>query len=308
MASPDNARAINEAVWEQLSDPGMRKNAADSLTDFTRDQVREEGVYRQVIPMIEVSNGDLDQQVDTDGNVIVCEMEPDSPGAVSVPFATLPVNWYIRGRKYRVMFSRVMSSRFQKDISELRTYRQDIRQLVSDNSLKDILAEEDSKFFTAVNAALVAADTIVPYSGVIQWETVHGGISRDTLEEAFKIMEKTPGHLTTNTVVVNNVTLHEIRKWGRDEVGGDHSQDMLMKGWAGGEFMGVEWIVTIKRYLVPDDTIYMFADPRFIGKSMALEDVTMYVNREAFMIEFFNYEEIGGAIAATNGIARADFA
>ena len=215
-----DVRVLNETLFEQLATPGMEKNALDAVNEFTRVRVREDGFYRRILPPVQVSNDELDRQVDTDKPVVVVDKEPGSPAAISIPFATLPVNIYIRGPRYRVMFDRIVTPRFTKDIDELRTWQMDIRQVLSDNAIKDMLAEEDSKFLTAVNTALVGADTIVPLSGVIQWETIFGGITRDTLEESFKIMPKTPSHLEVNTVLVNNVTIREVMKWGRDEMGG----------------------------------------------------------------------------------------
>jgi hypothetical protein len=308
MPAPADVKTLNQALFDQLATPGMEKNALDAVNEFTRVRVREDGFYRRIIPPVQVSNDDLDRQVDTDKPVVVVDKEPGSPAAISIPFATLPINIYIRGPRYRVMFDRIVTPRFVKDIDELRTWEMDIRQVLSDNAIKDMLAEEDSKFLTAVNTALVAADTIVPLSGVIQWETIFGGITRDTLEESFKIMPKTPSHLEVNTVLINNVTIREIMKWGRDEMGGDHSETLIRNGWSETEFMNATWIITIKRNLVPDDSIYMFSDPRFIGKSYLLEDTTMHIKREAFMIEFFAYETLGGSIGHTGGLARADFA
>jgi hypothetical protein len=184
----------------------------------------------------------------------------------------------------------------------------DIRQVLSDNAIKDMLAEEDSKFLTAVNTALVNPNVVVPLSGVVQWETIFGGISRDTVQEALKVMPRTPSHLEVNTVLVNNVTVRELLKWGYDEAGGDISGDFLKKGWSELDLMYVKWVVTIKRDLVPDDTMFFFGDPRFIGKSYLLEDTTMHIKREAFMIEFFAYETLGGSIGHTGGLARVDFA
>lgn len=40
------------------------------------------------------------------------------------------------------------------------------------------------------------------------------------------------------------------------------------------------WIVEIKKPLAPTDVTYLFTDPKFIGKSFVLDDVTMYVRRE----------------------------
>jgi len=308
MSSPSSVQVLNEELFSQLETPGMEKNALDAVNEFTRVRVREDGFYRKIIPPVQVSNDDLDRQVDTDKPVIVVDKEPGSPAAISIPFATLPINVYIRGPRYRVMFDRIVTPRFVKDIDELRTWQMDIRQVLSDNAIKDMLAEEDSKFLTAVNTALVNPNTVVPLSGVVQWQTIFGGISRDTVEESLKVMPRTPSHLEVNTVLVNNVTVRELLKWGYDEAGGELSGDLLKKGWSELDLCNVKWVVTIKRDMVPDDTFFMFGDPRLIGKSYLLEDTTMHIKREAFMIEFFAYETLGGSIGHTGGLARVDFA
>ena len=309
MATQAEVQMLNETLFEQLNTPGMEKQAIDAVNDFTRTKMREDGFYRRILPPLQISNDELDRQVDTDKPVKVIDKEVDSPAAISIPFATLPVNVYIRGPRYRVMFDRIVTPRFVKDVDELRTYVMDIRQVLSDNSIKDMLAEEDSKFIAAVNAVMIGPDTPVPYNGnVAQWETIAGGITRETIQEARKIMPRGPSHLEAHTALINNVTIKEIEKFPRDEMGGDFSQDVLKNGWAETEFANMRWIITIKRDLVPDDTMFMFADPKFIGKSFMLEDTTMYIRREAYMLEFFSYQTCGGSIGHSGGLARADFA
>ncbi len=307
MSTKSEIKLINDTVFEQLSTPGMEKQAIDAINDFTRIKMREDGFFRRIIPPLVISNDELDRQVDTDKPVKIIDKEIDNPPAQSIPFAALPSNQYIRGARYRVMFDRIVTPRFTKDVDELRTYVMDIRQVLSDNAIKDMLAEEDGKFITAVNSALVGADTVVPASGVTQWQTISGGITRDTLQEAFKILPKTPWHLEVHTVLINNVSIREIFKWGRDEMGGDFSQDIVKNGWSETEFMNATWIITIKRDLVPDDSLYMFSHPKFIGKSFELEPTTMYVKREAYLIEWFCYETLGATLGHTGGLARADF-
>lgn len=307
MATQSETQLLNNTIFEQLQTPGMEKTAVDAVNDFTRTRMREDGIYRRVLPPLPLSNDELDRQVDTDKPVKIVDKEPDSPAAISIPFATLPTNFYIRGPRYRVMFDRIVTPRFTKDVDELRTWVMDIRQVLSDNAIKDMLAEEDNKFIGAVNTALIAADTAVPTSGVAQWQTISGGITRETMQDSFKVMPSTPFHLEVHTVLINNVTIREILKWGRDEVGGDFSQDLLKNGWSEQEFMNARWIISIKRDLIPDNTIFQFADPKFIGKSFLLEDTTMYIKREAYMLEFFAYETLGGSIGHTGGLARVDF-
>lgn len=307
MATPAEARMVNEALFEQLGTPGLEKRAIDAVNDFTRTKMREDGFYRRIIPPLQITNDELDRQVDTDKPVKVVDKEPDSPAAISLPFANLPINIYIKGPRYRVLFDRVVTPRFTKDVDELRTWIMDIRQVLSDNSIKDMLAEEDTKFLTAVNTALVGQDVILPTSGVAQFVGIGGGITRETMQDAFKVLPRTPSHLEVHTVLINNVTIREVMKWGRDEMGGDFSQDLIRNGWSEQEFMNARWIITIKRDLVPDDHIYMFSDPKFIGKSYLLEDTTMYIKREAYLLEFFAYETIGGALGHYNGLGHVVF-
>lgn len=309
MSTRAEIQQLNDTLFEQLQTPGMEKQAIDAVNDFTRTKMREDGFYRRIMSPLTISNDELDRQADTDKPVKVVDKEPDSPAAVSIPFGTLPTNVYIRGPRYRVMFDRIVTPRFVKDVDELRTWVMDIRQVLSDNSIKDMLAEEDSKWISACNAVMIGPDIPVPYNGnVVQWKTIDGGITRETLQEARKIMPKGPSHLEAHTALINNVTIKEIEKWGRDEMGGDFAQDVVKNGWAEADFMGMTWIITIKRSLVPDDSMFMFSDVKFMGKSYLLEDTTMYIRREAFMLEFFAYQTMGGSIGHPGGIARADFA
>jgi len=194
-----------------------------------------------------------------------------------------------------------------KDIDELRTWDMDIRQVLSDNAIKDMLAEEDGTFITEVNALLVGADLAVPATGTIQWRTIAGGVTRDTINDALKILPQTPSRLESATMLVNSVTAKELQKWTRDEVGGDLAQEIVEEGFMERKWFGVRVLITIKRDLVPDNTAFFFAEPKFFGKFFVLEDTTMYIDRKAFMLEFFAWETIGCSIGNVAGVARADF-
>jgi hypothetical protein len=259
------------------------------------------------MPPLTITNDELDRQVDTDKPVKVVDKEPDSPAAVSLPFATLPINFYIRGPRYRVMFDRIVSPRAVKDVDELRTYVMDIRQVLSDNMIKDMLAEEDSKFIAAFNAVLPTPGVANVASGYVQYEEIYGGITRETLVDALKVMPRTSSHFEVETCLVNNITIKELLKFGRDEMGGDFSQDIIKNGWAETNFLNCRWIVTIKTGLIPTDSLFMFASPKFIGKNYELEPTTMYIRREAYMLEYFAYNTQGGSFGHTNGLARVDF-
>ena len=301
------SQLLNETLFEQLSTPGMEKTAVDAINDFTRTKMREDGFLRRILPPLQISNDELDRQVDTDKPVKVVDKEPDSPASISVPFAPLPQNVYIRGPRYRVHFHRIVSPRFTKDVDELRTYSMDIRQVLSDNAIKDMLAEEDGKFIAAVDSCVGSVDSTPATSGTVQHDTLGGVINRETIAQMMKILPRTPSRLETQPVLVNNLLVKDRLKLDRAAIGGDLSQDLLLNGWAEGTISGAKLVVTIKQDLVGDNDAYLFADPKFIGKFFMIEDTTMYVKREAYMLEFFAYETIGATIGNTSGVAKAVF-
>jgi hypothetical protein len=305
----EESELLSKVTFDKLSsrDPVLEKQAIDKVNDFTRTKMREDGFYRRVMPPIPITNDDLDRAIDTDKPIKIVDREMDSPAAISIPFATLPTNLYIRGSRYRVHFDRITTPRFTKDVDELRTWIMDIRQVISDNAIKDMLAEEDGKFLRAVNSALVGANITVPTSGVIQYETISGGITRDTLWDSLKVMPNTPSNLEVHTIVCNNITIKEVGKFDRIEMGGNLSEDIMRDGISFARMLGVDWIITIKKGLVGTNTMYHFADPKFIGKNYELEPTTMYIRREAYFLEFFAYETLGGSIGWTSGLARIDF-
>ena len=307
--SPAEVRLLNETLMSQLEsrDPHQQKTANDALNTFTRTTVREEGFYRNIIPMLPITPNDLTPQVDTDKPVRLEEREPNSPGSASIPFGTLPDNLYLYGDKYLVHFDRIVTRRFTKDVAELGTYRMDLRQVISDNAIKDIHSHEDQRFMRSVDNILLSPGQTNPTSGVSQYQEISGGITRDSFSDSLAIMPSTPSNLEVKTVLMNQLTVKQLMKWGRDELGGDMSQKIVQDGWTSKRLMGVDLVVTIKKGLVATNKMYHFADPRYIGKSYEFEKTTMYVKREAFMLEFFMYEMLGGTIGWTSGVSAAKF-
>jgi len=305
----DFTRAMNEAFYTKVAseDPGLVKKAENEVTAFTRMVVKEGSFLRRVMPPINVTNADLSRAVDTPLPVIIVDREPDAPMAVSVPFATLPPNWYIVGDRYRVDFSRIMTPRFTTDVNDIRTNTADIRDILSANSIKDVMFQEDGRFINLCNNILLGPNVVNPVAGQAMWQTIAGGITRDTVNDALKIMKRTPAKLATATVLVNHVFANDLQKWGFDEVGGELSQEVLINGFAERTMLGARWLFTNKHELVGENTMFMFAEPSHLGKFYVLDDITMHLKAEANMLWWFAYETIGCSIGNTLGVARVDF-
>ena len=66
-------------------------------------------------------------------------------------------------------------------------------------------------------------------------------------------------------------------------------------------------IFTIKDELIPDNTVYAFTTPDFLGKNLELEPVTMDVEKREDQITFGARECIGFSIANALGVVKLKF-
>lgn len=310
MATSAEIRLRNESYCDMLdSDGGLRKQATDDASDFIRLKLREEGFSRKIIEPENVGPNDIVEQIWTDKPVLIFQKETDIQPAVSVGYAATPINFYIRPSKFAVTPTMLITPKVTKHKWELRTYKFDVKQVFADNMVKDLQAVEDRSLLGTVNVALIGAGSTMPYSGVAQYKTVSGGISRESVVNAtFQILQQTPFNIPVETSLINNITYSEFLKWRRDEAGGDISETMLTKGFTAVKLFNLNWLVTIKRGLVGNLVQYMFGPAKFLGKTCLFTPPTMYVDvKPVGMYTFFAVEEIGTTLAHTGAFARADY-
>ena len=308
--TPEVTSLRNQRILSLLSsdDGGMNKTGSDALNAFTRTTLREDSFVYKIIEPLDIPDEELTMQVHTEKPCKVLEREPGLDAAISIGFGQLPSTFYMKANRWMVEFSRLMSRRALKDIIELRTSKMDLRQVFTDNMTKDMMAEVDGRFLTAVHTALIGVDVDHSINRIKPWQTVSGGVTRETIIYGLdQVMPTTPYRLSVHSVLCNTVFLAEIAKFGRNEMGGDFSQDLMLNGWVDREFHGKRWIATIKRDLVEDGRVYGFADPRAIGKMFLMEKPTLHVKKEAFLLDYFLYMCIGGGIGNTSGLIILDF-
>jgi hypothetical protein len=258
-----NAELLDEILAAR---DGEVKNASTAGSNMIRRKIREQGFCRRILPPEAKGNADLNTVLEHDRPVIIEEMEPLSKGAKSIPFGDAADSTPYYGNKFACVFHSITTPEFVKDINELRTNKNDIRKIVTDNALNDIETKEDGEFMAGCES-IVGASNGVGASGQQQNFVLDGGFTRDNYVEALKLMDNLD--LNVGCVLINRKTAKEFIKWGRDELGGDLSQDMFKSGLTAlGEavVMGAKHIFTIKRNLVPDGCCWIFAEPSFLQK------------------------------------------
>lgn len=306
---------LNAKVVDFL-ERGEVEKVAQASSEYTRIQIREDSFAFKITPPEKATDDMLDRDLD-ERLRIIWELEPDSPGSMWVPLQTIPEGEYIKGSRYQIPFARVLTKKYTKDVDELRTYRQDIRKILTDNSIKDGLAEIDAKWINTMERIVKDTPGGIPgpnnFTGKVQWRGFSGGLTKENFVEAKKMLPRGSTTLTGKfrlrnyVALMNDVTAQDWQKLTVPEIGYEPVTDMFRNGMTMDTFLGIKNVFTIKDDLVPDNVVYFFAAPEFLGKCFYMTDWTMFMKKEAYFVEMFSYWMGGFAIGNVAAVCRADF-
>lgn len=296
------------AAIESHAPNSLMKGASARGGDFIRVRLRENGFHRNIIPLTPLgADAKFDRQTNHEEPVMVEDMEADSMGAKSIPFNGAPDTTLYRGLRYEIRFHVVTTPEFVKNIDELRTYKMDLRQVTTDNGLRDLETEEDARLI-AVADRVVGSSSGVGLAGVQQNFEILGRIARMNYKQIINYLQDLS--LNNGLFLTNRHTATEFLGWDRNEIGGDMAQTLFSEGLRGLQRfapMGVPTLVSIKQTLVPNDVFYLFTEANYLGKGYQLMEPTLYVEKKIDTIRVQAREKIGFSIANVRGIARVRF-
>lgn len=297
-----NAEWIESVIAAGNGD--LVKTSAQASTHIRR-RIRENLFVDEILNPEPVTEFDRFDYTDLPG--IIEDMEPDNPGAVAIPFSDAPSKWLYRGDKFTTFFCTISTPIATKNVDELRTYKMDLRQVITDNFLKDLGTLKDIRFMQTIET-IVGTAVGVGAAGVQQNFEVTGGIRRVSYAPLVNYIQDR--ELNNGIWLMNRHTASEFLKWDHDEMGGKLAEDTIRKGLKAlqqFEMVGVPHLATIKRGVVADDTVYQFTEQDYLGRHYVMQDTTMHVKKEIDMLEFHARAKYGISLPMTRGINKVSF-
>lgn len=313
-----SAQYINSNFVRKIEE-GRVKEAEAAGTTFLRKKMREDSVARKIITPVTLTEDELDRALDSDQPQKIIEKEPDST-ACYVPFkGSGELTWY-HGPRYAVRFGKVESQKFTKSKFELMTYRNDIRKILSDNSVKDMATEEDKKFFQTIRAGIKLA----PAKQIVAAPTFSVDAFKSLIQRL--VLAKKP----IGKMVMSKHLFYEALTLPYTEIGGQALGHQYEKGVEGKDNLwGVPVVTTIKsedmnadhlnaganNYDLDGDTltgenivykneVFLFAPENWLGNFFLLQDATLFIKTEADLIQFWSYSAPGIGIGQTDACIR----
>lgn len=295
-----SAQFINSNFVRKVED-GRTKEAEAEGTAFIRQKLRQESFAREIIEPVMLADDEIDRDENTDQPKKIVEKEPDSV-ATFVPFNGTAQRTWFRGRRFSVYFGKTESQRFTKNKFELMTYQNDIRKILSDNSVKDMADQEDTKFLDTINAILALAPAQI---------TAAGAFNSSAFKLGFQglVNRRQP----IGKLLMSKSTYYEALDLPATSVGNDVASRHYDLGIEAEEKLwGIPVVSTIKREIVDDvagatrRSVYVFAPQNYLGVFFLLQDATLYIKQEADIIEFWSYAAPGIGIGNTLATQRID--
>lgn len=297
-----SAQFINSNFVRKVED-GRTKEAEAEGTAFIRSILRQESFAREIIEPVLLGDDEIDRDENTDQPKKIVEKEPDSV-ATFVPFNGTAQRTWFRGKRFAVYFGKTESQRFTKNKFELMTQQNDIRKILSDNSVKDMADQEDRKFLDTINA-------IVALNLATQ-RTLAGAFNSSAFKLGFQglVNRKQP----IGKLLMSKSTYYDALDLPATSVGNDVASRHYDMGIEAEEKLwGIPVVTTIKRDIVDDLTpvtgrrsVYIFAPQNYLGVFYLLQDATLYIKQEADIIEFWSYAALGIGIGNTLATQRID--
>ena len=288
-------------------DEGLVKRAGMATNDYFRTEIRENGVYRRLLPPTVITDANLAENPYNDLPCTFAEIEFESSGAMQVPFEAGTTNDVLHGRKVFIDFHRVFSPNYGIDTIRLKSYKMPIMDILRDNMLKSIMDQEDATWKALDDYILGEVNTDNKDLGCRRNITV-GPIGRESLVAAKKAMSVTPGNLIAAKGIMNYLTYSDIGILTKDQIGGTSAEDMFYNGVTTTKLYGLDIITTIKRDLWRDNELYIYPEPRYYGMFCIMDDVTLITDvKDGYWLEVKMWEMIGGAIVNAAGVAKVSF-
>ena len=298
-----SAQFINSNFVRKL-DEGRTKEAEAEGSAFIRQRLRQESFFREIIEPIMLGDDEIDRDENTDQPKKIVEKEPDSV-ATFVPFHGAGRQTWFKGKRFAVFFGKTESQRFKKSKFELMTYQNDIRKILSDNSVKDMADQEDLAGTNTVNGIL----TLNP-SQVI----AAPAFTSTPFKKLFQahVLRKQP----IGKLLMSKALYYEALDLPATSVGNDVASRHYDLGIEAEEkLFGIPVISTIKDEIIDGATdgnktrrsAYLFSPQNYLGVFYLLQDATLYIKQEADIIEFWTYAAPGIGLGNTKAMGRVDF-
>lgn len=287
------ARAVNSLFVQKMDDKTWGSKMAEAGSAYIREILRETSFARKIQPPEQVSRGDLQRSTQHEGATKIVDVEPGS--------RAFPINWrsqapgrWISARRVEFNFFTITTERYEKTEQELMTYEMPITKIIEQNAVKDIQSVEDDRWIQSAEAAVAA-------SGLQQIKGSANALTKRDLANGFKMLDS--NRQRVDTILMTTSLFDDILGLEFTDLGDKMASEIIVNGYAYNNLLGHKLVTTIKDDIVPNNEVWFFAPPDFLGKFFILNNPKFWIDKEANLVRFQAWEDIALGIKNVKAVS-----
>ena len=286
-------RALNNLFITRMDDSDWQRKVAEAGASYIRDILRETSFARKILPPEQVSRGDLQRSTVHEGVSKIVDIEPGSRAFAINWRSQAPGRW-IYSRRVEFFFFTITTERYEKTEQELMSYEMPITKIIEQNAVKDIQEVEDDRFIQSAEQAVAA-------SGLQQIKTSADPLTKRDVANAFKMLDS--NRQRVDTLLMSSTLFDDILGLEFTDLGDKLASEILVNGYAYNNLLGHKLVTTIKDNIVPNNEVWLFAPPDFMGKFFILNNPKFWIDKEANLVRFQAWEDIALGIKNSKSVA-----
>lgn len=295
---PENidSQTFNNLFIEQLDTADGLKKSAAAGASYIRTKIRENGIFRRILPPVPVTPAELVPATDHDTLIFIRDIELGGFFAMSMNFRAQAEERYVQGKRYAIPFYKIETDLFVKSEGELMAYKYPITKVIEENSVKDMQAVEDFRFIDHAEAAIAITSKRLASTAT--------SMTRQSVTNLYNMIDY--DKLSVGCGLMNQVDYNNYLIQPATEIGSGLASEVSVGGYKYLTLMGRKLIVTNKHDLVLPGEMWAFTDPAFLGDFLILNDVKFFIKKEADMVQWKSWEYLGGGFGNIRAIAKLE--
>lgn len=296
---PDLGNNLNRIFVENIRDPALRKEAEERSQAYLKLRVYEDSFLSRIIPPKPISPSQCDRTLASPTLLRkIIDKEYTDVTATQMDFRGKGDYKFVETEQYAVDFYKIESEEYHITEGELRAKEQPVQSLIKHHTAREIQQVMDSTFISAVEAIITAnpaqaisvADDIILPSNITKLRNVLDG--------------RTTFPLTCATLLMSQAQFNNVDVWPQAGVDNGMGQDYWRDGYKYDSVFRLRVVKTIKTDLVPENVVYAFTAPEFLGHHLTFNDDRFQIKTEWDDIAWKAWKTHGAAIGNNFAVAK----
>jgi hypothetical protein len=296
---PDFGNNLNRIFVENIRDPALRKEAEERSQAYLKLRVYEDSFLSRIIPPKPISPSQCDRTLESPSLLRkIIDKEFTDVTATVMDFRGKGDYKFVETAQYPVDFHKIESEEYHITEGELRAKEQPVQSLIKHHTAREIQETMDSVFVDALEAILAAN----PAQSITAPEDI---ILPNNITRLRNVLDgRTTFPLTAATLLMSQAQFNNVDVWPQAGVDNGMGQEYWRDGYRYDTLFRLRTVKTIKTNLIPENVVYVFTAPEFLGHHLTFNDDRFQIKTEWDDIAWKGWKTHGAAIGNNFAVAK----